>query len=272
MTPLIPYIITFIFVVLGLLLAGAAKKWFSIDNGALFASLIFAPIVAYLILSGQLLEFKGFGLEAKFLEAAAKSVKTSPVKTTTISPTSDSIKDLTEKSKVKSFFGIGSEVVLLKVPENREKTKVSAREVFQVAHQIYPSLLQGIFQFLVVLDESDRVLGYFEKEFFFDILRIEIEQTIRGKRTEYQKERVEEQLQQTQLWDIVENPRMRAGTWGVKETIRINTSNLEALRTMREKNLCAIVVVDGQGKYKGIVKLNDIVSDLLLNLYTSSAQ
>jgi len=58
----------------------------------------------------------------------------------------------------------------------------------------------------------------------------------------------------------------------VKETIRINTSNQEALKIMREKNLDAIVVVDGQGKYKGIVKRNDIVSDLLLNLYTSSTQ
>lgn len=272
MTTLVPYIITFIFIVLGLLLAGAAKKWFDIDNSALFASLIFAPIVAYLVLSGQLMEFKGFGLEAKFREAATKSVQTSPVKTTTISPTSDSIKDLTEKSMAKAFFSIGSEVVLLKVPKNREKTEVGVREAFQVAHQIYPSLLQGIFQFLVVLDESDHVLGYFEKEFFSDILRIEIEQTIRGKRTVYQKERVEEQLQQTGLWDIVENPRMRADTWGVKETIRIDTSNLEALRTMREKNLRAIVVVDGQGKYKGIVNRNDIVSDLLSNLYKLSAQ
>ena len=202
MAPYIPYFVTFIFVIIGLILAGIAKKAFSIDNGPLFASLIFAPIVAYLVLSGQLLEFKGFGIEAKFRDVAAQFVEIESPNIAIITPTSDSIKELSEKAKTNAFFGIGSEIVLLQTPINEEQKKFGFREVFQVAHQIYPSLLQGIFQFLIVLDESDRVLGYFGKEFFYDLLRIEMEQTIRGKRTEFQKEMVKEQLQQTQLWDI----------------------------------------------------------------------
>ena len=56
----------------------------------------------------------------------------------------------------------------------------------------------------------------------------------------------------------------------IKETILINTSNIEALKTMREKNLKAMVVVDGQGKYNGIVKRDVIVTDLLLKIAESS--
>jgi len=272
MVSLIPYLITFVFIALGLFLAVIAKKYFSIDNSALFASLIFAPIVAYLVFSGQLSEFRGFGLEAKFREAAAQPVKTSNLRSTTISPTSGEVSELLEKSDLKAYFGIGSEVVIQKVLTNNDENKIGFREVFQVAHKIYPSLLQGVFQFLIILDESERVLGYFEREFFLDILRIEIEQNIRGKRTGYQKEKVEEQLQQTQLWDIVEYPRKKAEAWGIQETISNTTTNLEALKIMREKNLKAIVVVDGDRKYSGIVKRNDIISDLLSSLYSSSGK
>ena len=99
-----------------------------------------------------------------------------------------------------------------------------------------------------------------------------MEQSIRGKRTEFQKEMVKEQLQQTQLWDIVKFPKMRAESWGIRDTIPIKTSNIDALKIMRDKNLNAIVVVDGKGKYNGIVKRNDIVTDLLLKISESSVK
>lgn len=267
MTSVIIYIITFGFVGVGLLLAGVAKKWFSIDNGPLFASLMFSPIIVYLVLSGQLLEFKGLGLEAKFREVATQRVKTTSLNTTTITLSSDSIPESTRRAEVRAFFGIGSEVVLLEADVSSTDRSIGVRDVFSVAHKIYPSLLQGNFQYLVILDESDRVLGYFRKEFFFDILRIEIEQTIRGRREAYQEARVEEQLQQTQLWDIVSNPRLRAETWGIKETVHVNTTTLEALQILTEVGLEAIVVVDGEGKYRGVVKRSDIVSDLVMNLF-----
>ena len=262
----VSYLIAFLFVSLGFVLAIIGKKRFSIDNSAFFASLIFAPMLAYLILFGRLSEFKGFGIELKLLEAAAAPVEILEVKTSTISPTSQSAKEVIAQSQLKAYFGIGSEVVILRAPKKQEE--VGFREVFRVANQLYSSLLQGSLQFFVILDDSDQVLGYFEKDIFLDILRIEIEQVIRGKRNKYETEIAKEQLQQTQLWDIVSFPRLKAESWGLNTTIGAKTSKLDALKTMVQKDLSAIVVTDEGRKYKGIVKREDIVSDLLINLYS----
>ena len=79
-------------------------------------------------------------------------------------------------------------------------------------------------------------------------------------------ERVRAQLEQTLLWDIVEQPDRRAKEWGVIATVKETDSNAAALRKMAESNASVLVVVDAKGTYKGIVRRQDIISTLLLAL------
>jgi hypothetical protein len=243
----------------GLGIAFICARYLKVNAGVLLVSALFAPAVLFLGLSGRLVEFKGLGLEAKFQEAAAR-----PIIPTSVNPSSPSASAIEQLSGAKAYFGIGSQVVILEAPT--ADVPISRQRVLDVAVQIYPGLLQGNFELLVVLDSSKKVLGYFRREFFFDLFRIELEQTIRGARQKFDSERVGEQLEQTQLWDIVEYPRMRAESWGSKLFIPLNDSNARALVKLTSANQEAAVVVGAEGTYAGIVRRSDIVSELLTAL------
>lgn len=255
------------FLFVGLLLVALCVRYFKIDSGAMLVGVLFAPILIFLAASGRLVEFKGLGVEAKFQQAANQPVKPKAEK---IRPLASSGKEIRDSNLVRRAFAIGIEVVL--ITAGQEDRAVTSDGVLDVAQQIYPGLLEGNFVALVVLDESERPLGYFPRSFFWDLLRIEILQTVRGKRTRFDSERVSEQLEQTQLWDIVATPRVRAEADGTKTTVRASASNAEALSVMTASHIPAVVVVDDAGKYAGIVRRDDIVSTLVAALAGHSAQ
>ncbi len=233
-------------------------------KGALLVAVLFAPAVLYLGLSGRLVEFKGLGFEAKFKELAKKTIVP-----TSVVPIASSASDIQSISKAKALMGIGSEVVLLQA--STTDLPITHERVLEFALKIYPGLLQGNFELLVVVDSTHNVLGYFSREFFFDLLRIEIEQSLRGARERYDSSRVREQIEQTQLWDIVEYPKMRAESWGAKLLIQSTDTNATALKRLTEANQEAAVVVTTKGSYAGIVRRADIVAELLSALAGSNA-
>ena len=245
--------------VAGLGIVFICARYLKINAGGLLVGALFAPAILYLGLSGRLVEFKGIGLEATFQQTAAR-----PIAPTSVKPSSPSASEIQQRSGANAYLGIGSEVVLLEAPP--ADIPITRRRVLDVAVQIYPGLLQGNFALLVVVDSSNKVLGYFHREFFFDLLRIEVEQTIRGVRQQFDSKRVGEQLEQTQLWDIVEYPRMRAESWGSKLFIQTTDSNASALAKLTAANQETAVVVDAKGAYAGIVRRSDIVSTLLAAL------
>lgn len=255
---------TLIALIVGLGLVAFSKRRLNLENGAFLVAILFAPLIMFLGLSGRLLEFKGLGMEAKFNQVASRQVTPSALK-----PRSASASEIQDRSAGRAWMGIGSEVVLL---EAREGATVETRkDVNDYAALIYPGLLQGNFEMLVVLGSGNRVLGYFPRYFFLDLLRIEIEQTLRGSRKELDSKRVGEQLEQTQLWDIVEYPRLRAELSGVMTTVRTTDTNAYALSVMADAGLDSVVVLDNTGAYAGIVKRKDVVADLLLALTTSTS-
>lgn len=248
---------TAIALAVGLALAWWCSKRLKSDSGALLVAVLFAPTVLYLGLSGRLIEFKGLGVEAKFQSVAARAV----TPTGHIKPVSPSASAIHSVAQAKTLMGMGSQVVLLTAPaEDRE---IKAHQVNPVARSIYPGLLDGTFEMLVVLDSETKVLGYFHKQYFFDLLRIELEQVIRGDRSDYDYKRVYQQLEQTQLWDLVAYPKVRAENEGRQLKIQATTSNADALALLDASGTESAVVVDASGKYAGIVRRSDIVSALL---------
>lgn len=246
----------------GLGLVHFCKKRLETESSALLVAVLIAPTVFYLGLSGRLVEFKGLGVEAKFQQAAAKIVIPSNVR-----PAEPSASAIQEISSAKALLGMGSAVVLLTAPE--KDRAITPQSVFEVASQISPGLLQGTFELLVIVDQKEKVLGYFRREFFFDLLRIELDQTMRGSRKQPDSKRVGEQLEQTQLWDIVEYPKMRAESWGSRVFIDTADTNAEALRKLTSSNQDVAVVVSATGAYAGIVRRTDIIAELLGALASS---
>ena len=242
---------------IGLALTWWCSKKLKTDSGALLVAVLFAPTVLYLGLSGRLVEFKGLGVEAKFQSVAARAVTPSGQ----IKPVSPSASAIQSVAQAKTFMGMGSQVILLTAPA--EDRDVKAHQVNPVARSIYPGLLDGTFEMLVVLDSESKVLGYFQKEYFFDLLRIELEQVIRGDRSDYDYKRVYQQLEQTQLWDLVAYPKVRAENDGRKLKILATTSNADALAMLDASGAESAVVVDASGKYAGVVRRADIVSTLV---------
>lgn len=252
---------TFLILLAGLGVVLLCKRYLHVNSGAVLLGALFAPAILFLGLSGRLVEFKGLGLEAKFQQAASSPITLAHA---VVKPNSPSASSIQERSAGRAYLGVGSEVVLLPAPSADKP--ITRQDVLDYAMQIYPGLFQGNFELLVIHDSENRVLGYFPRNYFFDLFRIEFEQTDRGTGHEYDSKRVGEQLEQTQLWDLVEHPRLRADTWGFKTTLRTTDTNAQALSIMDTTGLDSIVVVDNKGTYAGFVRRKDIVAELLLTL------
>lgn len=147
------------FLLVGILMAAWSKHHLKLESGAFLSAVLFAPVLMYLAMSGRVLEFKGLGLEAKFQEVARQQVK--PVALAKpVSQTAPSAEGIRDTSGFRAMFGIGSEVVI--ITAGQEDKPVTRQHVISVAQQIYHGLLQGKFEILAILDESDRLLGTFQ--------------------------------------------------------------------------------------------------------------
>lgn len=252
---------------LGILMVTLFSRYLQSNSPVLFLGGLFAPSLIYLAIIGNLLEFRGLGFEAKFHRAAVQQIEI-PDGVKGVDPSASSSTNIRQKSTVWAIFGIGSPVVFVTAPE-KERT-ISVEDVYATAMKIYPGLLDGTFELLVVLDEWDRPFGYFPKSFFADLLRIELTHVKRSNtRPSNWDERLKAELEQTLLWDILASPRARASDWGITKTARLSDSNHEALSVMVSNGLDTIVVVDEDGKYAGILRRNDIISKLVVFLLGS---
>ena len=250
----------------GLLLAFVARRWFKLDNGALLVATVFAPAVIYLGVSGQLVEFKGFGLEAKFRAIAQATVTpSSPIKAT-----SPSASEVESKSDVRAYFGIGSEVVVLRAPEVDKGA--TAEDVVAVAMKLYPGLLDGRLEAFVVVDQMDRVLGYFGKTYFYELLRIDFQSSQNSSDPESDRRRISQQLEHTQLWNLVGFPRLRAEQEGKKLVLINSISNSEALYRLSSAGQDVGVVVDHSGRYAGLLVTRRLTESLISALVWPTAK
>lgn len=249
-----------LFLGIGILGVAIANRLLKLDNSALFGSLFFAPIIAYLVFSGQLTEVKGFGVEAKFREVAAKKIE---IKAGSIDPVLGGKKH----GELQSFFAGGSDVVVLNAEEAAKFAQNLVPIAFRVAEQISVNLLQGKFELLVVVDGQGVLIGSFPKSWFLDIPAIPDVHVSRGNDREFDQtdeKRMRRNLSKTLLWDILLNPRGRTKEWGVSVFIRDTSSQIDALRELNRTRVDALPVVDAGGKYRGIVRRADLETALII--------
>lgn len=270
-----PHFIALLFVtgsLAGFALVWISKRFLSVSSWSVFLPLFFAPFLVYLIMSGHLSEFRGVGFEARFKTAVNDPIKTAPLKAAIpkalIAPDED-------RMRLMAFVGEGSEAFLLKSSDGLGDAKTSAKALLY-GKNIYDSLLEGRMEVLVIVDGDDRVVGYYDRNHFLDLLRIEFEQLNETGLTQEQiNEPVIKKLKNTNLWHIVAFPVKRCSSDEAlckKVTALENESYLTVLELMQKEGLRTVVVADRQHRYKGLVRRNDIMDELLVSVFSGNSR
>jgi hypothetical protein len=250
-----------LYTAIGLGVVYVAVKWLGFREGATALSVFFAPLVAYLIFSGQLAGFSGFGVELKFREASQRAVAET-IDARKIQP---DVEAAGEADMDKLLMVLSASPVLLLTAHDADLTEDQlTRLTLRYGAAIYTSLTQGEFEMLVVVDRGGRFLGSFPKAYFLDLLRIPfVQYDVSESQGAELSRSVRQGLQHTELRVIVKTPRQRAEAEGKKEYVVEQASNLDALKTMAAARADAIVVTGTDGRYKGFVRRRDLIDQLV---------
>ena len=240
--------ISFLFLILGFVVVWLAKKLVNIEGDAVYVTLIFIPVLVYFISSGRLIEFKGpGGLEARFTEAAAQSIK----------PSSETI-----ETSVEDFQLVAKEGV--KALQNKKGEIDESRPIVMsitlgknngyydwMAVSKYMNFLTQYrnFKFVVFLDNNEHFMAYMPSWAFKGLITLpELGDEFLGI------------INNGRLQDLYRYPGV------VKETISTKSTNIEALQQMTKENLEALVVIDEDRKLKGVIEREQVISKLMLTL------
>lgn len=147
-----------LFLVLGCLVLWLVKSVMGVEGDAVFVSLLFIPLLVYVIISGKLEELKGpGGLEAKFAKAAGESV----------SVASEEVKPSVEEMQI-----VFKESVRLLERKQREidetKPIVMILELGKSGYYEREAVLRYLevlsqfrnFKFIIFVDNNQRFLAY----------------------------------------------------------------------------------------------------------------
>lgn len=241
-------LISVLFLVLGFLTIWIARAVMDVEGDAVFVSLLFVPILVYVIFSGRLKEIRApGGLEAKFSDAAAKSVE----------PAFEPVEASIGEMQVVTKGGISDlRSYIPRVDESKPiilTVTLGVQNYYgRTALQLYMDALSQYrnFKFMVMLDSDGKFVAYMPSWMTRQILSLES-----------LGEEFVEAINEGRVSDL-----QRYGA--VTTTISTKTTNIEAIKEMTAQNLEALVVIDEQGRPKGVVEREQVLSKLLLAMAT----
>jgi len=238
-------LVSILFLALGFAAVWLLREVLKLEGDAIYVSLLFVPILVYVIVSGRLGELKGpGGLEAKFVNVAEESLE------------------------------LGSEIIESAVGEMEMIAKGGARELrnrigqFDESKPIILTLTLGregyyhrgmwlqylealsqyrTFRFVVFLDRDDRFTAYIPSWAVLRILRMEA-----------LGDEFVSIINQGNTGELQRYPGV------VTRAVSTQSTNVEALREMTAQNLDALVIIDQDRRVKGVVEREQLLSKLLL--------
>lgn len=239
--------ISILFLVLGFGVLWFAKSVISIEGDMVFISLLLIPILVYVIISGKLEELKGpGGLEAKFVKAAAEA----------ISIASDEVKPSVEEMQVVLKEN-------LSVLEKKRRELNEAQPIVMIMElgkgdyyrrEVVLEYLEMLsqfrnFKFVVFVDNNNRFVAYMPSWALKGLLS-------------------KPQLGFEFIREINEGHKQELFRYPgiVRDTIRMQSTNAEALGEMTRQNLEALVVTDENNELKGVVEREQVLSKMMLSL------
>jgi hypothetical protein len=237
-----------------LLAIGFIAIWFTkarmnIDDKTIFVSVLFIPVLVYVILSGRLKEFKGpGGIEAKFAEAAKESISPASEK---IEPSIDEMQIVVKEGiralqEKKQELDEGKPIIMtMTLGKSDYYRRNAVLEYIEVLSQFRN------FKFVVFIDDNNRFVAYMPAWSLKGLLS-------------------KEQLGR-EFIDIVNGGRSQAlfsfpGV--VRETISTKSTNAQALQEMTKQNTEALVVIDENRNLKGVIEREQVLSKMMLVLTT----
>lgn len=239
-----------IFLLIGLLALLMAKFALKVDQDAVLVTILLVPVFIYLILSGQLKEIRGpGGLRAIFNDVAHRpsleirqkeSMDVADMVELQRSGPTAITRKLYELSKVRKH------IVLTVTLKNQREYYV-------------PNLIVGYlqilleyqsFRFLVILDESQRVFAYISGWRAMEIIKLESE--IQGQNLSF-----------VTAINAGDKSILR-GYELIEKTARSSDSNEDILTKMMEARSDALIVTYDDGRLKGVVEREQILSELML--------
>ncbi len=239
--------ISVVFLILGFLVVWLAKKLVNMEGDAIYVTLIFIPVLVYVIITGRLTEFKGpGGLEARFTEAASQSIRPN---SETIEPSVEEMQILEKEGirsmqQKKSSFDESKPIVMTMIIGKGPYYNFYGFTQYMNFLSQYPN-----FKFVVFLDTSERFVAYMPSWAFNGLIKLpeladEFINIINVGRSQ----------------DLYRYPSV------IKDTISTKSTNIEALQLMTKDNLEALVVIDEDRKLKGVIEREQVLSKLMLAL------
>lgn len=254
------------FAAIGIIFIAACKHFLNIHNISLTASIFIVPVLLFLIFSGRLGGFEGFGIKASFRHAANESIAKTAAGSGIINPeepSSDAVRRL-EQPYVQ--LSIAAQVVFIRT----DQPITTDRERVEKALLIKNSILSGSLRYVIVIDSGERPLGYFSPSWFLDLVPLSLEFTHRHGAGEPDPQALRRQLMQTRFWDIADDPAARADKWGSQLFIPASATVAETFRLVRDAKADGALVTDQRGRYRGFVTANAVLQELAQALVSSA--
>lgn len=232
---------------LGLVMVLAMNMMVSMETGTIAVALL-VPLLAYLLLSGAIAEFGFGGVNAKFNRAASTAMTLADVGP--MMPSSGDFDQVGEEGSA----AVQHMLDTYKLSEARPivlnlKLGRGDYEQEQTLGFITQLSAHRSFKLVTFLDRHDRVVAYMP----FWAARLLLLDREEG-------ERFISTINDNQVGALLDYPQVDA------RLLRSQDTNAQALRQMRAQNLEALVVVDADGRLKGVVERDDVVSSMMLAL------
>ncbi|MEZ4744767.1 MAG: hypothetical protein R3C41_01740 [Calditrichia bacterium] len=223
------------------------KEFLGIATDGILIAMILLPLIIYLVVSGRVSELKTpGGLEAKFKEAAQSNVSAASETVAVEDVQALAEGEMLFKSIVKVRTPDPTKPLVLLLTIGKSDAPYS-RENLLNAMDVYEQ--HRNFKFVVFRDAKETFVCYMMSWAFRGI----IDKAALG-------DEFVALLNSGATGELLRYPNM------VNETITTETSNIDALKAMTEKNIEALVVIDPKGMVAGVCEREQVLSKLLLNL------
>ncbi|MEP4379276.1 MAG: hypothetical protein ABJ215_15690 [Alphaproteobacteria bacterium] len=255
--------IAIVFLALGFLLAVVAVRALKFDNNTVLAALIVVPVIIYLLISGRLTDFSAFGIEAKFKSEAGRAIG----KIAIASDLAVSNEEANEGNFSRDALWQECRPYILVTPENvpDSNSPAFASRMEAVANVLRSSILCNRLLAVVVLDERDKVIGFFEPALFLETLRIPL---VRYGATSLPD--VETELRMSELGVVLSNPIRRAESPDALHLfLSENMDAVSALKRMQDASLNVAVVTNSAGEFRGVMS-RQVAAESILGAVTKA--
>ncbi len=157
----------------GVALTSIATKVLPSVTAVVSGSLIVAPIVAFFVISGLVTDFSGFGITAKYAELsrmpATKLLSAEEVAVVDkLADDPNYMRDATFAT-CRPYYVLREDLLPAVASDN------FAKQAVLIPKAIYSSLLCGRLEAVVVLDKRGKVIGFFEPDFFGELVASRME-------------------------------------------------------------------------------------------------